>query len=393
LGITNRNPWFAIIAIALGAFSISLTEFLPVGLLFEISRSFDVSEGTAGITVTSTSILAAIAGPIAMITIGRLDRRIVFLGLSLLLIISGVLSMITTHFFVLVIARIILGISVGGFWAVSLPAQAKLVPQEKVPKAISIVLGGFGIGTVLSVPSASFIAAHFDLRIAFTIGCILGIAVFIIQLILLPRIPMEQGVRGKDYLKLLKMKEVRTVFVIAILFVGGQFASYTYITPFFQQVTGMGPNLLSAILLVYGIVSFISNFAAGFIAGRSLKGLIVLTVVFTLISLLSISLFGHNVVISIFAFIFWAIAWGMAPLGLQLLVLSSARNAVEAITPVYVGIYQLAVSLGALIGGLAVDMTNLTGAMWLGAFSFASLLIILTVTWRVNSRSLVSQTG
>ncbi|BFT70112.1 hypothetical protein PAENIP36_15540 [Paenibacillus sp. P36] len=75
----------------------------------------------------------------------------------------------------------------------SLPAQAKLVPQETVAKAISIVLGGFGIGTVLSVPLASFIAAHFDLRIAFMVGCILAIAVFIIQFILLPRIPMEQG--------------------------------------------------------------------------------------------------------------------------------------------------------------------------------------------------------
>ncbi|WP_341805828.1 MFS transporter [Paenibacillus lupini] len=210
----------------------SLAEFLPVGLLYEISRSFDVSEGTAGITVTSTSILAAIAGPILTIAIGRLDRRVVVLGLSLLLIVSNVLSMITTHFFVLVIARIILGLSVGGFWAVAMTAQAKLVPQEKVAKAISIVLGGFGIGTVISVPFASYMAAYFDLRSVFMVGCILAIAVFIIQLILLPRIPMEQGVRGKDFLELLKMKNVITVFVIAILIVGGQFAAYTHITPF-----------------------------------------------------------------------------------------------------------------------------------------------------------------
>ncbi|BFT70113.1 MFS transporter [Paenibacillus sp. P36] len=188
------------------------------------------------------------------------------------------------------------------------------------------------------------------------------------------------------------MKKVRAVLVIAILFVGGQFAGYTYITPFFQQVTGLGPNLLSAILLVYGVASFISNFAAGFIASRSLKVLIVLTVVLSLISLLSISLFGHNSVISIIAFIIWAIAWGMAPLGLQLLVISSARDAVEAITPVYVGVYQLSVSLGALIGGLAVDTTNVTGAMWLGALSFASVLFILMVRPTVNNRSLVSQT-
>ncbi|WP_219837031.1 MFS transporter [Paenibacillus sp. R14(2021)] len=392
MGNKNRNPWLAIIAIALGAFSISLAEFLPVGLLYEISRSFDVSEGTAGITVTSTSILAAIAGPILTIAIGRLDRRVVVLGLSLLLIVSNVLSMLTTHFFVLVIARIILGLSVGGFWAVAMTAQAKLVPQEKIAKATSIVLGGFGIGTVISVPLASFMAAHFDLRIVFMVGCILAIAVFIIQLLLLPRIPMEQGVRGKDFLALLKMKKVISVFVIAILVVGGQFAAYTYITPFFQQVTGMGPNLLSAILLVYGIVSFLSNFAAGFIAGRSLKGLLVLTVVIFLISLLGLSLFGHNVVISIMAFIIWAIAWGMAPLGLQLLVFSSARNAIDALSPVYVGVYQLSVSLGALIGGLAVDTTNVSSAMWLGAFSFALVLILLTVTSTVNNRSLVSQT-
>lgn len=392
LGNKSRNAWLAIIAIALGAFSISLAEFLPVGLLYEISRSFDVSEGTAGITVTSTSILAAIAGPILTIAIGRLDRRVVVLGLSLLLIVSNVLSMSTTHFFVLVIARIILGLSVGGFWAVAMTAQAKLVPQEKVAKATSIVLGGFGIGTVISVPLASFMAAHFDLRNVFMVGCILAIAVFIIQLILQPRIPMEQGVRGKDFLELLKMRKVITVFVIAILVVGGQFAAYTYITPFFQQVTGTGPSLLSAILLVYGIVSFLSNFAAGFIAERSLKGLLVGTVVIFLISLLGISLFGHNVVISIIAFIIWAIAWGMAPLGLQLLVFSTAGNAIEAMSPIYVGIYQLSVSLGALIGGLAVDTINVTSAMWLGAFSFALVLILLTVTSTVNNRSLVSQT-
>ncbi|NIK71927.1 MFS transporter [Paenibacillus sp. BK720] len=392
MGNKNRNSWLAIIAIALGAFSISLAEFLPVGLLNEISRRFDVSEGTAGITVTSTSILAAIAGPILTLAIGRLDRRVAVLGLSLLLIVSNVLSMITTHFFVLVIARTILGISVGGFWAVAMTAQAKLVQHEKIARATSIVLGGFGIGTVISVPLASYMAAHFDLRIVFAVVCILAIAVFIIQIILLPRIPMEQGVRGKDFLGLLKIKKVITVFVIAILTVSGQFAAYTYITPFFQKVTGIDSNLLSAILLFYGIVSFISNFAAGFIAGRSLKGLLVGTAVIFLISLLGISLFGDNVVISVIAFIIWAIAWGMAPLGLQLLVYSTAGTAIEAMSPVYVGVYQLSVSLGALIGGLVVDTTNVTGAMWLGALSFALVLILLTVTSTINNRSIVSQT-
>ena len=123
-----HNParsWLSVMAIALGAFSLVVTEFLPVGLLPGISRDLGVGEGTAGLTISLTAILGFVSAPVTAIAIGRLDRRYVLVGLTALLIVSSVISAIAANFTILLSARILLGVAIGGFWAISLPAAAK----------------------------------------------------------------------------------------------------------------------------------------------------------------------------------------------------------------------------------------------------------------------------
>ncbi|MFB8374627.1 hypothetical protein [Paenibacillus taichungensis] len=74
----KHNPWLLVIAVALGAFSLIIAEFLPVGLLPEISRESGITEGRAGLMVSITGLLAAIGAPVTAIMIGRLDRRFVW---------------------------------------------------------------------------------------------------------------------------------------------------------------------------------------------------------------------------------------------------------------------------------------------------------------------------
>ena len=138
--ITPR--WSGVVAIALGAFALVVTEFLPVGLLPGISRDLGIAEGTAGLAVTATAILGFLAAPITALSIGRADRRVVLLGLTALLVVSSVLSWQASNFATLLVARVILGVGVGGFWAISITAAAKLVPADRVHKASSLVFGG-----------------------------------------------------------------------------------------------------------------------------------------------------------------------------------------------------------------------------------------------------------
>src|ERR1700743_2245262 len=102
--VTPASSWLGVWAIALGAFALVVTEFLPVGLLPGIIKGFGISEGPAGLTVPATAVLGFVAAPVTALTVGKLDRRVVLLGLTALVILSGVMSAAAPNFLVLVIA-------------------------------------------------------------------------------------------------------------------------------------------------------------------------------------------------------------------------------------------------------------------------------------------------
>lgn len=376
---SEKKGWLAVIAITLGALSLVITEFLPVGLIPDIAKSFNVSEGTAGLALTSTALLGMIAAPLATIGIGKIDRRKVLLVLTLLLIVSNILSVVATTFTLFMIARVILGVGVGAFWAISIASAISVVPQDKAARASALVFSGISIGSVISVPAGAFLASQFDWKVALIAASVLSVIVFIIQLITIPAIPMEKGATAKDFVNLLKSWKVRTILLALILTIGGQYSAYTYVTPFLQQVTEINSNLLSFLLLAYGALGILGNFVAGLIAEKSLARAVIITSIMMFGSLLIMTIFGSVPSLAIIGLIAWAIAFGMAPISIQLW-LSSAANSPEIGQATYTTVYQFSIGFGSLIGGLAVDYINLTGAMALGAMlTFGTMLVIAIV--------------
>jgi predicted MFS family arabinose efflux permease len=59
-------PWSAVAAVAIGAFALVTSEFLPVGLLPQIAHDLRITEGQAGLMVTLPGFLAAIAAPLTI---------------------------------------------------------------------------------------------------------------------------------------------------------------------------------------------------------------------------------------------------------------------------------------------------------------------------------------
>ncbi|NUQ88344.1 MAG: MFS transporter, partial [Glycomyces artemisiae] len=78
------KQWLAVAAVSLGVFVVMTSEVLPVGLLTPIGAELGVSEGTAGLMVTVPGLVAAVAAPLSIVLTRRLDRRLVLLGLALL---------------------------------------------------------------------------------------------------------------------------------------------------------------------------------------------------------------------------------------------------------------------------------------------------------------------
>ncbi|MEV6372638.1 MFS transporter [Micromonospora musae] len=369
--------------IALGAFALVVTEFLPVGLLPDMTREFDVSQGTAGLAITATALLGAIAAPLTTVLIRRVDRRVVLLGLTALLVVAGAVSAVAPKFSVLIAGRVLLGLAVGGFWAVSLAAAARLVPHDRVHTASSLVLGGISIGAVISVPAASFISAHHDWRTAYWTATALAVLVFLIQLLLLPRIPIHHAVAAGQFRQLLAMPKVRAILLTVVLVVGGHYAGYTFITPYLEQLTGIRTNSLSILLLGYGVLTVVGTFIGGALAARHRHRAVLITTIVFLLAMTTMAVLAHQAAVTTTAVLVWGLAIGMAPVCTQLWLHANTTRFAEAAQAMNTGVFQLSIALGSLLGSVAVDLINLHSSMWLGAAALALAVIVVLVVGRV----------
>jgi DHA1 family purine ribonucleoside efflux pump-like MFS transporter len=387
---TQEYSWPGVLAIALGALSLVVTEFLPVGLLSGISRDLGVAEGTAGLAVTATAALGFIAAPVTAIAIGKADRKLVLLGLTVLLIISSVLSWTAGSFATLLIARIILGVGVGGFWAISITAAAKLVAPEKVHAASSLVFAGISIGSVIAVPAGSYIGAHADWRDGFLGASILAVVCFILQLVFLPTLKMKEGVSVSDFFGLLKDPKIRAIFLTVIFIVAGQYAGYTFVTPYLEQITHLDAAIVSGLLFAYGVSTVVGNFAGGAFAGRDLHSTVVATVWIFVLSLAAMAVFATSPVFAGAALLVWALSWGMAPVGTQLWLYNATLHAPEAAQAMNTSVFQFSIGLGSLAGGIVVNNVGLRGSMWLGVLILALAVVMVYIVGRKNPQAAVA---
>src|SRR5512140_2131126 len=112
----ERNAWPAVVSIALGSFALVFSEVIPVGLLGDISGQLRVSVGTGGLMVVVPAVAAAVAAPVLTLCSARLERRGVLVGLSALVLVSDVIAGVAPGIGVMLAARAVLGVGVGGFW-------------------------------------------------------------------------------------------------------------------------------------------------------------------------------------------------------------------------------------------------------------------------------------
>ncbi|MCP1327371.1 MFS transporter, partial [Halomonas sp. 707D4] len=129
----QQARWWAVVAVMGGIFLLVTAEQLPIGLLSQIAREMGVSEGAAGLMVTVPGVVAAFAAPLLPVAVGRMDRRVMLTALMVAMTVGSVLSALASSFVALLAARVLIGVSIGGFWAIAGSIAPRLVPEQSVP--------------------------------------------------------------------------------------------------------------------------------------------------------------------------------------------------------------------------------------------------------------------
>ncbi|MFE2727160.1 MFS transporter [Kitasatospora sp. NPDC059327] len=371
----------ALVAVAVGTFAMVTAEQLPMGLLTPLGGAFDVSEGTAGLMVTVPGLVASAAAPLLPVAIGRRDRRTVLVALLALMAAANLLAVLAPNFAVLLAARFLVGIGIGGFWALAAGIAVRLVPEAHIGRATALTFGGATAANVLGVPAGTLIGGFSGWRTAFATVGGLGLLVVVALAALLPTLPAAAPVRLGTLAAQLRNRAVRTGVLTTFLLVGGHFAAFTFVSPVLQEVSGIGAGLVGPLLLAFGVAGIVGNFLAGATAGRDIRSVVIAIALLLMTVLALFPLLGTSPVGGAVLLIGWGLAFGGVPVSVQTWILRSAPGEAEAATALNTSVFNLAIALGALFGGLVVNTATLGAALWTGAA--IGLLTALTV-WRAR---------
>jgi predicted MFS family arabinose efflux permease len=364
---SSLRQWFAVGAVTIGAFAFVTTEFLPVGLLPYIGKTLDVSPGTAGLMVTVPGVIAAISAPGLMLGAGRMDRRHVFLLLTALLLASNLLSAFAPNFAVMLVGRALLGAALGGFWTLATSAAGRLVHPRDAARATAAILTGVTCATVIGVPLGTFIAGLASWRFSFVATGVLVAIALVAQLCFVPSLPSSAALRFSDLASLMRRPHSRRSMVMVALVFGAHFSSYTYITPFLLRSADLSMSTITWLLLGFGVIGFLSNFAASVAVDRSLKATVAVMISLLMFALLSMPLLPHSQPVVTLVVLAWGISFGALPLCFSVWIQRATPDLPEAGSALFVGTIQVAIAVGSSVGGAVVDRIGIPADFLLGS--------------------------
>lgn len=385
-GRTDGEPlvpaWMAVFSLAMGVFGLLTTEYLPASLLTPMALDLGVSEALAGQAVTVTAVVALFAGLLVPGLTRSLDRRLVLLGFSALMIASNLLVALSSSLAVLLIMRILLGIALGGFWSMAAAVAMRLVPAALLPRALSIIFSGIAVGTVVAVPLGSYLGGQFGWRSAFFAAAGVGVVTLVFQIFTLPSLAPHRPSRLRTVLEVLLRPGIAIGMFGCVLVHTGHFALFTYIRPFLESTTGVGPQTLALMLLGFGVANFAGTLFAGWLLQRNPRATLVLMPVLVGVAALALVGLPASVTGQALLLALWGMAFGGVPVAWSNWVARSIPDQAESAGGMVVASVQSAIAAGAAAGGSVFSFSGINGVFV--AAGILMLLAALLIALKVN---------
>ncbi|OCW21277.1 MFS transporter [Pseudomonas aylmerensis] len=372
---TSKTHWGAVFAMALAAFALVASEFLPVSLLTPLAADLHITEGQAGQGISVSGLFALLTSLVIASVAARVERKRLLLALTLLMILSGSVVALAPNYLTFMLGRALIGVAIGGFWSLSAATAMRLVPTAQVPRALALVNGGNALAMVIAAPLGSFLGGLIGWRGAFF--CVVPVAAIAAVWLLasLPTIKADGTAKTGNVLRLMKHTPVALGMLAVSVFFMGQFMLFTYLRPFLESVTQVSVSTLSLMLLVLGL----AGLAGTLLIERVLKHnlfvpLIAIPLLMAGIAVLLVAL-GRSPIITTVLLGGWGLVATAAPVGWWTWLARTLPEDAEAGGGLMVAIIQLAIAAGATVGGVTFDRSGYPATFELSA----ALLVIAAV--------------
>ncbi|MCQ8193553.1 MFS transporter [Streptomyces rugosispiralis] len=372
------SSWAAVFSLAVGVFGLLTAEYLPASLLTPMADDLGVSEALVGQSVTVTAVAAMLSGLLTASLTRRVDRRIVLLGFTVLLIVSNLLVAVAANVMVLLLMRILLGVALGGFWSMAAAVAMRLVPAALVPRAVAVIFSGIAVATIVAVPLGSYLGELSGWRSTFLAAAALGVVTLVFQLFALPRMAPHGTAKLSTLWEVLRRPGFGVGIAGMLLVHIGHYALFTYIRPTLENVVKVDVDELALLLFAFGVANFVGTLVAGWLLEISLRLTLTLTPVLMGVAALGLALLPAGQAGYVALVVLWGLAFGGVSVAWSNWATRMVPDHAESAGGLVVVGVQSAIAGGAAAGGVMFGIGGVTTVFTVsGVVLLASALLIV----------------
>jgi len=356
-GVGGRPFAVAVLALAVGGFTIGTTEFVTMGLLPRIAAGIGVSEPTAGHVISAYALGVVVGVPILSFFAARLPRRGLLVALMAAYGVFNLVSAAASSYGLLFAARFFDGLPHGAYFGVASLVAASLAPPERRGRAVASVMLGLSVANVAGVPVATWVGQHLGWRAAYVLTAGLALLTVVLILAFVPSVAGDKETNGRrEAREFFSRKQVWLTMAAGAIGFGGLFAVYSYIATTVTDVGGLSEGTVPLFLLAFGLGMTFGTWLGGELADWS---------VFR-------ALIWSSVASAVVMIAFWAVS----PFGWWLLPVVFLTTAIGSVTVTNLQLRLMdvagnAVTLGAAMNHAALNLANALGA-WVGGVVIAA---------------------
>ncbi|USS91236.1 MFS transporter [Fructilactobacillus carniphilus] len=370
------------------AFILGMSEFIIIGVLGNIAKTFQVSFASVGFLTTIFALIYAISTPILSLLIGKSSLKKVMNVVLSCFILGNLLAAVASSFTMLTVARVITALVSGITISITITFATHIAPLSKRAWIVAWVFSGFSIASVFGVPVGTWLSGLFGWRLIFLIIAVLAGIVLVLFDFSLPGSLHQQPVKHfTEQFQIFTDHRIQLGILIPVFNLGGVYVVYTYATPILTNHLGYSLTFVTFFLLLYGVASLLSNQYSGNLAAHNGLPRSIKFYTLQLVALLATSLFFNVAWVVLGAILIMGFTIYLAGSTLQLFYMSIAETAypqslvlASSFNPIF---SNVGIAVGSACGGLIVDHLGIPSLGFGGAFLTACGLL---TTWSLTRR-------
>ncbi|CAG8865714.1 sugar efflux transporter [Pseudomonas fluorescens] len=355
--------------LGLTIFSLVTAEFMVAGMMPALAEAFSVSLAQVGNLIAFYALGMALGGPpVTVLLLSRgISNKRALVGLLAVYVASGALAAAAPTYTVLVLARILMGVSSAACIGLCMTLCAGLVPTEQRGRAIAVVLAGLMLSPVAGVPMTAWVEQQYGWRASAWLVVVLALVCTALVASRLPKAEAgSEPALARQWIAL-RNRSLWAAYLTSGLIIGATFAAFSYCTPILIEEVGIAPAQVAPLLALYGVANVLGNIVVGRIADRHTLPALGWGLTVMVLALAGFALSGEQHWLSLGCFM----ALGFTGVALNPAMVARVMKAAEPgalVNALHTSVITAGLALGSWAGGSAIDAGyGLRAPLWVGA--------------------------